>query len=496
MLFKSDLLKGNKFFVLFSFLYFSGSPLLAQDSDGDGILDSEECSPNIVFQSNELTIDQHCTPNFSAEGDYLPLEMAGQHCSGNPEFGNNQWNNSYIRPGEYISSATSVSQCELPEGDFRGIMLKNRDDQPIPVQPNTQYRLTIQMRHSNYSLGAPHNVFPILRFYIDGQYITPANLSHHNGQWYELYATWNSGSKTQIAKYGLHNGQRYGCGNDMRYHSFKMELANPGPPGISNCDFDEDGIPNINDLDSDNDGILDQVEGNVDTDGDGFPDFLDYDSDNDACSDANEAYHNPNADNADGMEYNDADSHTISDGSGKINADGTVGTAPYTPPVNNNRLIDDGPNSICQKLPDLGVLLLINDGIVKGIKDQQIVIRVKELNQTQTIPGQPITIKINRSGDMAFTYDPGLALIQVNQNHIPLANNDWQLDTSDPSFYIFRNTAGLQAGAFSSIGIVAQFDSQGTTGKQNFTASLERASGGETNATNNSDVETVVFLKE
>jgi hypothetical protein len=468
----------------------------AQDTDGDGIADHDECLRAVAFESNERTVHNHCNPNFSAEGAYFPMSSANFTCSNVSEWGRNPYNNSVIMIREYISTFTAVPGCTTASVNFRGIMFKNHPDKPISVRPNTRYKLSIQIKHYNYRDGPPDNVFPQLTFYIDGQYITPENLHHNNGEYYDLHAFWNSGSTTQITKFGLHNNQRSGCGNDMKYYSLKMEVDDPSQLGIMQCDFDRDGIPNINDLDSDNDGILDQVEGNTDTDNDGFPDFLDLDSEKDGCSDANEAYHNAGADNNDGMEYGDADNHRVNDGSGKINTDGTVAAASYAPPVNNARLVADLPNSICQKPPDLGVLLLINDGIVKGRKNQQLVIRIKELNQVQTAPGVPIVVKINRSPDMQFNYDPNLSSITVNQDRIPLSNQDWQLDEQNPSFYIFRNTNGLTAGGLSNIGLTVPFDSRGTTGKQNFTASLEQNSGGETNASNNSDVETVVFLKE
>ncbi|MBU3024300.1 gliding motility-associated C-terminal domain-containing protein [Zobellia galactanivorans] len=127
---------------------------------------------------------------------------------------------------------------------------------------------------------------------------------------------------------------------------------------VLSCDLDNDGVPNILDLDSDNDGIYDVVEaGGTDADANGIadgsigatgipstagtgtvptetttgsPDFLSLDSDADGCSDANEAYNDSSADNGDGAEYNDADTATLTDGSGSILANGSVASAAYT----------------------------------------------------------------------------------------------------------------------------------------------------------------------
>ncbi|MBU2945544.1 Ig-like domain-containing protein [Zobellia uliginosa] len=127
---------------------------------------------------------------------------------------------------------------------------------------------------------------------------------------------------------------------------------------VLDCDNDNDGVANSLDLDSDNDGIYDVLEsggtdadangiadGAISTDGipdtagtgtiptettAGTPDFLNVDSDGDTCSDANEAYESNTADNGDGSEYNDADTATVSDGSGKILANGLVAAAAYT----------------------------------------------------------------------------------------------------------------------------------------------------------------------
>ena len=63
------------------------------------------------------------------------------------------------------------------------------------------------------------------------------------------------------------------------------------PPGSPCVDTDGDGIPDGQDLDSDNDGISDAREGSIDTDGDGIPNFRDLDSDNDGINDVVEAGH-------------------------------------------------------------------------------------------------------------------------------------------------------------------------------------------------------------
>ncbi|MDF4204971.1 Ig-like domain-containing protein [Maribacter sp. SA7] len=126
---------------------------------------------------------------------------------------------------------------------------------------------------------------------------------------------------------------------------------------VLDCDNDNDGVANTLDLDSDNDGIYDVVEsGGTDADGNGIadgaisaegipntagtgtvatettagtPDFLNVDSDGDTCSDANEAYESSTADNGDGSQYDDADTATVGDGSGKILANGLVAAAAY-----------------------------------------------------------------------------------------------------------------------------------------------------------------------
>ncbi|WP_166638513.1 Ig-like domain-containing protein, partial [Maribacter spongiicola] len=150
---------------------------------------------------------------------------------------------------------------------------------------------------------------------------------------------------------------------------------------VLDCDNDNDGVPNTLDLDSDNDGIYDVVEsGGTDADANGIadgavstagipstagtgtvptettagtPDFLNVDSDGDGCSDANEAYEDSTADNGDGSEYNDADTATVSDGSGKIVANGLVATATYNTGVvsavttENLDLDGDGLVGIC-----------------------------------------------------------------------------------------------------------------------------------------------------
>jgi hypothetical protein len=263
-----------------------------------------------------------------------------------------------------------------------------------------------------------------------------------------------------------------------------------------NTDTDGDGISDICDLDDDNDGILDAIEGNTDIDGDGLPNSSDTDSDGDGCSDANEAYNLVTADGGDGPEYANADTAVYNDGSGIIDANGRVSLTNYPNPVNNNWRTNDYRNSVCAPLPDMVPLFSLTDGIVNGVENQLFIVKIKEINGGDSDPNNPLVVRINRSNDVNFNFDPNLQNLLVNGNTETLQNSDWTYNANDPTYHLFQFNGTLAANGLTAFGFIASYNANNTKGKVNFTASISPGTGGDSEPGNNIDVETLVFFPE
>lgn len=302
------------------------------DTDGDGVADLYD-----------LDDDNDGVPDFD-ENVACNTAVAELFPNGNFDAGNTGFysgyqyvtivNQSSLHPeGIYAitpnanSGHGSFANCSAGHGNM---MVVNGSSNPnlivwssgtIPVTPNTDYTLTINLTSVN-----PGNPAQLI-FNVNGENIgLQFNATTTNCQWIPGIAIWNSGNNTS-ATFDIMNLNLIAGGNDFAIDDISCKYK-------VNCDFDGDGVPDKLDLDSDNDGIYDVVEAggtatatgtisgfvdadqdglsdnvdnkdagtggsvnifngtplpNPDTDSDLMPNSVDADSDNDFCPDTKEA---------------------------------------------------------------------------------------------------------------------------------------------------------------------------------------------------------------
>jgi len=103
--------------------------------------------------------------------------------------------------------------------------------------------------------------------------------------------------------------------------------------------------------------------------------------------------------------------------------------------------------------------------------------------------GEPITVILPTDSKLNFSYDPNATTIGI----FPVDNTSWAYDGSNPGFHVWTYTGLLSANSSSTIGFEAVYDPDGNSGLVSYTATIVNGSGGESNGSNNIDVETLVF---
>ncbi len=136
------------------------------------------------------------------------------------------------------------------------------------------------------------------------------------------------------------------------------------------------------------------------------------------------------------------------------------------------------------------ILTTYTDGdIVNGKGDMLFLVNIDEVLGKTSNSG-PLTIRLKKSEFLNFTYD-GAA---TNVGGLAVDNPNWVFDDSNPIFWFWTTTQTVQPfGRSTDFAFIAQFDSNGTTGKQEFEVQIPEESGGDTDISNNSDYDTIYF---
>ncbi len=145
---------------------------------------------------------------------------------------------------------------------------------------------------------------------------------------------------------------------------------------------------------------------------------------------------------------------------------------------------------------DLGISLSVSDGIVTGPENIAFLIRIRELLGGNTDTSIPIEVRLDRSSNLTVNYDPTLTTLDFGGIPEPVNNADWVFDNTNPLFFIWRNTTGLNANELSAIGFDSLFDPGNTDGVVSLTARILFGSGGDTNPNNNLDIFQIVFFMQ
>lgn len=115
-------------------------------------------------------------------------------------------------------------------------------------------------------------------------------------------------------------------------------------------------------------------------------------------------------------------------------------------------------------------------------------IDVRELNGACS-QGNTV-VRLFKSDFLNFEYDSNITNFE---GVISVMNQNWTFNGDHPLFWTWTSCQSIPASGVSSFGFIATFDSQGTSGNQNFTVALAPNSGGDTNPWNNWDSDTISY---
>ncbi len=134
-------------------------------------------------------------------------------------------------------------------------------------------------------------------------------------------------------------------------------------------------------------------------------------------------------------------------------------------------------------------MTLYNTEIVDGQGNIIFYFTVEELLKNSGSIG-PMTLRMKRSEFLTFTYEPNATQIG---NQV-VTNSDWVFDDTNPVYWIWTTDQVIEAGSFSTaFAFQSKFDSQGTSGKQEFEVQIPEGAGGDSDISNNKDFETIEY---
>jgi protocatechuate 3,4-dioxygenase beta subunit len=142
-------------------------------------------------------------------------------------------------------------------------------------------------------------------------------------------------------------------------------------------------------------------------------------------------------------------------------------------------------------IPDFTATLSTTPSAITGVDTVRIIIKVEEIrNQTSCAPIYVLMPKL--APRYTFNYDSTATSVLGTA----VQNNDWQLFSSNANYFIWKyKGTSFPTGGASKIGFYGLYNSNSTDGETNFTVQVFQGSGGESQVTNNSDAEILLYFK-
>ena len=147
------------------------------------------------------------------------------------------------------------------------------------------------------------------------------------------------------------------------------------------------------------------------------------------------------------------------------------------------------------QIPDYSPQITITPAVVNGPKPVRVVIRVDELLNMNSCT--PVYVFVPRlEPRYSFTWNP--TATQIGTGATGAVNNpDWQYFSSNPNFYVWKyiGQSTFPALGSSKFGYAGVYDPNNTDGVTTFSVQIFQGSGGETNLTNNTDSEELIYFR-
>jgi hypothetical protein len=169
-----------------------------------------------------------------------------------------------------------------------------------------------------------------------------------------------------------------------------------------------------------------------------------------------------------------------------------VGPGTYNYTFSNGGCTATGTLTINVNVPDYTPTISIAPSAITGVSNVRVIITISELlNRT---PCSDIYVFVPRlEPRYTFTYNATATSI----GGVAVNNGDWQFFTSNPNFYVWKYVGGsvFPALGSSKFGFLGPYDPNQTDGSTTYSVQIFQGSGGETNITNNTDSEVLIYFR-
>lgn len=142
------------------------------------------------------------------------------------------------------------------------------------------------------------------------------------------------------------------------------------------------------------------------------------------------------------------------------------------------------------EVPDLSVILNVSPNNISGVSTINIAMEIFELNGFPSSSIDPIIVRIPSDPRYMFTWDPTLTQV----GFVTVDNSEWTYIGNNGFIHEFSCTNVIPGGGTKTFGVIGLYDPQNTAGGTTITATVVPLSGGDCNATNNTDPEILVYF--
>ncbi|HNB81476.1 MAG TPA: SdrD B-like domain-containing protein, partial [Chitinophagaceae bacterium] len=169
-----------------------------------------------------------------------------------------------------------------------------------------------------------------------------------------------------------------------------------------------------------------------------------------------------------------------------------VGAGTYTYTFQEGTCSSGGPITVENNIPDYTPTLSIAPSAIQGTSTMRIILTVSEIeNRT---PCSDVYVFVPRlEPRFTMTYDS----LATNVGGVSVQNANWQFFNTNPNFYVWKYIGSVAFPALSSskIGFLGSYNPNQTDGETTFSVQVFQGSGGETNFTNNTDSEILLYFR-
>ncbi len=139
---------------------------------------------------------------------------------------------------------------------------------------------------------------------------------------------------------------------------------------------------------------------------------------------------------------------------------------------------------------DLSPILTVVPSNIVGISAIGVAVEITELSGNASDPTSPLKVRMPYDPRLNFSWDPTLSNVAFK----PVQNGEWSFLGNNGIVYEFQYNLTIPANGRKAFGFNGIYNPQGTEGLTTITATVFPFSGGECDATNNTDAEIMIYF--